>query len=119
MLRGECFDIGMATRTALTIWRDFLGRDSWGVKKKKEEEEEEEEKDEVGVDTHLAGQVLIHKALKHEVCSPSSPQRAKKKLFLREKYSLERFFLLIIPLLPPSSSSLSSSRPPIKPILFY
>lgn len=62
------------------------------------------------MDTHLAGQVLIRKALKHEVCSPSSPQWAKKKLFLREKYSLERFFLLIIPLLPPSSFIL---------ILFY
>lgn len=65
---GKCFDIGMATRTALLMWSDFFGAS--GEKKKKKKKMEEEEKDEGvdGVDAHLAGQVLIDKALKHEVC---------------------------------------------------
>lgn len=94
------------------LWRDFLGRDSRGIKKKKEEEE----KDEEGVDTHLAGQVLIHKALKHEVCSPSSPPVGKEEVVFERKILART---LIIPLLPPSSASLSSSTPPIKPIFLY
>lgn len=76
---GKCFDIGMATRTALTIWRDFFinaggrgGEDKGDNKKKKQEKVKGDE----GVDdggAHLAGQVLINKALKHEVCSVSAP----------------------------------------------
>lgn len=87
---GKCFDIGMATRTALTIWSDFFQahggkRGNKKTKKKKnnnnkkeeeevevEEEEEENEKDGV-VDAHLAGQVLINKALNHEVCGLPLP----------------------------------------------
>lgn len=76
---GKCFDIGMATRTALTIWKDFFinaggrGGEEKGYNKKKKQEKV---KGDEGVDdggAHLAGQVLINKALKHEVCSVSAP----------------------------------------------
>lgn len=78
---GKCFDIGMATRTALTIWRDFFnagrGGEGKGTKKKKKKQDKAKENDNEGVDdgdAHLAGQVLIDKALKHEVCpSPIPP----------------------------------------------
>lgn len=92
---GKCFDIGMATRTALTIWRDFFnagrGREEKGNKKKKQNKVKGDE----GVndeDAHLAGQVLIDRALKHEVCpvSPLPPLRQRKGLF--EKKILQNGF---------------------------
>lgn len=67
---GKCFDIGMATRTALTIWKDFFTAKG--------------EKKDDGLDAanaQLAGQVLIDKALKHEVCGPTSPTPHKSPGF--------------------------------------
>lgn len=73
---GKCFDIGMATRTALTIWGDFFnagkGGEDKGNKKKQDKAKGDEGVDDGDRDGHLAGQVLIDKSLKHEVC-PVSP----------------------------------------------
>lgn len=90
---GKCFDIGIATRTALKIWRDFFsargrGGEEKGINMKKEQDNV---KGDDGVDdgeAHLAGQVLINKALKHEVCpriSPLPPLPAKKGSFEEKK----------------------------------
>lgn len=74
---GKCFDIGMATRTALTIWRDFFNAGGRGGEEKGNNEKKKQDKvkgDDEGVDdgdAHLAGQVLINKALKYEVCPVS------------------------------------------------
>lgn len=60
---GECFDIGMATRTALIMWRDYF----FFIENSGREEEEGKEKKDGLLDV-AAGQVLIDNALKHEVC---------------------------------------------------
>lgn len=83
---GECFDIGMATRTALTMWRDFFN--TGNGKERKGNKKEDEGFDDQDQDTHLAGQVLIDKALKHEVCSLPLP-RGKGRVF----YSITIFTL--------------------------
>lgn len=91
---GKCFDIGMATRTALTIWRYFFnagrGGEGKGNKQKQDEAKEDEGVDDG--DAHLAGQVLIDKALKHEVCpSPTPiPLHLPTLLLLRQRKGLLR-----------------------------
>lgn len=92
---GKCFDIGMATRTALTIWRDFFyagrGGEGKGTKKKKKKQDKAKENENEGVDdgdAHLAGQVLIDKALKHEVCpSPIPPPPPPPNLYSTPSFS--------------------------------
>lgn len=78
---GKCFDIGMATRTALTMWRDYFFSNA-----NSRREEEKEKKS--GLLDVAAGQVLIDKALKHEVCGfppppPSFTLQVAKKSSLR------------------------------------
>lgn len=104
---GKCFDIGMATRTALTIWRDFFnnagsrGGEGKGTKKNKQDKAKENENEGVDDgDAHLAGQVLIDKALKHEVCPrppPTSilrpPSLAAKQGAFEKRHTPERLLL--------------------------
>lgn len=95
---GKCFDIGMATRTALTIWTDFLnaGRDGEGKGNKTKQDKGTGDEGVDDVDAHLAGQVLIDKALKHEVCPSPLPtllSPAAKEESFEKKHSPERLLL--------------------------
>lgn len=81
---GKCFDVGMATRTALTIWRDFFnaGRGGEGKRNKKKQDKAKGDEGVDNVDAHLARQILIDKALKHEVYpSPPSFSCGKGRVF--------------------------------------
>lgn len=95
---GKCFDIGMATRTALTIWGDFFNAGR-GAEEKGNKKKQDKAKGDEGVDDgdgHLAGQVLIDKALKHEVLPRSLPPPSfcrQRKGLLREKHTPERLLL--------------------------
>lgn len=71
---GRCFDIGMATRTALTTWKDYF----FFIENSRRGEEEKEKEKKDGLLDVAAGQVLIDKALKHEVCGSFTLQVAKK-----------------------------------------
>lgn len=96
---GKCFDIGMATRTALTIWRGFFNAGRGGVGKENEKKKQNKAKGDEGVDdedAHLAGQVLIDRALKHEVFPVSPPPPCGKgRVFSRKRYSRTAFALQI------------------------
>lgn len=85
---GKCFDIGMATRTALTMWRDFFNACSGGEGKANKKRGNKEDEGLDDGDVYLAGQVLIDKALKHEVCGLSSSHppslAAKEWSFLKK-----------------------------------